>query len=751
VFPCRPGEKTPLCTNGHKVATTDPAIIKGWWAESPNANIGLVMGPNGLIAIDVDPRSGGTETLAKLEKELGPLPRNSCQRTQSGGFHILFKHPGVALKGKLPGGIDIKDNGYILVAPSMVQRADGSIGHYAWEAFTVEGPLPPKWLAYIAKATDPDPSQSAVRTSDGEEQWAQSVPPRSLTDEESQQLTKDLAALPKRGQGKNATFQAIAAIFHGCGRSTDEGMPFLRVWNAQCGKPHPQSELLRQIERIRDGDALEGERGDSLKLSLLNLTIGAQGRPTSHSFDDVGNSRRLVEYLKGRFKYVADRNRWFCWNGKHWQSDVSNLIQEQAKSMTDILREELKELERKLELTADDDEKKKLVNLIGAQKTQVKALRSQHGIRSMIALSQSDDRVRAKASDFDANHMLLTCATGTIDLTTGTLRAHSPSDMLTKASEVAFDVDAQCSRFDKFMTELFPDEDERHWLRRYVGYCLTGDIREHLAVFLYGTGANGKSTFIAVLQQLLGDYSHGVSSELFVIGKNEDAARRQRMGLRGLRLAICNELPNAGRLNETTFKQLTGDDKINGAELYCADTEFEPTHKMLIASNHKPNVKSQDHGTWRRIAIIPFGRRFTDQQKDSQLRNKLNAELPGILNWAVQGCLDWQRVGLKPLPPQFATATSEYQNAEDPLADFLTGYETEVDYTVPVADLYKAYKTWFTGPIHSRWVLKTFCKNMESRGYKTKRVGKANVTMFLGLRANPSAVSVERTPLKLVE
>jgi putative DNA primase/helicase len=171
----------------------------------------------------------------------------------------------------------------------------------------------------------------------------------------------------------------------------------------------------------------------------------------------------------------------------------------------------------------------------------------------------------------------------------------------------------------------------------------------------------------------------------------------------------------------------------------------------LIASNHKPNVKSQDHGTWRRIAIIPFGRRFTDQQKDSQLRNKLNAELPGILNWAVQGCLDWQRVGLKPLPPQFATATSEYQNAEDPLADFLTGYETEVDYTVPVADLYKAYKTWFTGPIHSRWVLKTFCKNMESRGYKTKRVGKANVTMFLGLRANPSAVSVERTPLKLVE
>ncbi len=230
--------KKPITPHGHKDATTDEWQVLKWWTAHPEASIGLPCRANGFVAIDVDPRNGGTETWQALLDAHG-MPVTRVQNTKSGGFHLLLADPGGELRGKLGPGVDLKCNGYIVAAPSP---------GYTWHTTIEPVPVPENWLELMRK---PEATLSVAAD------WTSSV--GNFTPEDGEALRVALAGL-KRGHGVSATFTAIGLIFHAYGRSLVDGRPFLQYWNAQCGNPYTSAELERQVSRIAEREHRE-ERG----------------------------------------------------------------------------------------------------------------------------------------------------------------------------------------------------------------------------------------------------------------------------------------------------------------------------------------------------------------------------------------------------------------------------------------------------------------------------------------------------------
>lgn len=760
VFPCDDEKKPRNGGNGYLDATKEERQVVAWWKQCPTATIGLPMAPNGLVAIDIDPRNGGYETLAVLEAQLGPLPRRFRQRTQSGGEHLLFSSPGVALKGTAGKGIDIKSNGYIIVAPSQ-----GARGPYEWLATEAIDPLPMPWLAYLTKTPEAGDFDSATPPA---EAWTTNVPDRELTSAEAEQLRQRLRELGPRAAGNKTTYRAFALIFCNYGRSPEDGKPFLEQWNRSNGRPLDDRERSRQYRQIlgkldpADRGAALGAGPDSFGLfgsAGSDRRSGgalAAGKPTG---TDVDNGKRLVARVRCRFIYVHDEKRWYIYFDGRWQPDLLDRITEEAKALGGELRREALMDASALEATgapvptpaADDTEateRSVKITKSDALRKRGNAAESRARIEAMKAMASSDPSISATSKDFDGKPMLLNVANGTVDLATGELRQHCAEDYFNQIAPWSFESSATCPTFERFFGELFPEPAEQDWLHRALGYCATGETSEQIFLLLYGTGSNGKSTLLNILSEVLGDgYAGVVDSNLFVTSTSEDVARRSKMRLRNLRAGIVNELPSGGRINESTLKQITGGDPIWGAALYQNPVEFRPTAKLLVATNHKPRVESQDFGLWRRMRLIPFTAQFKGEHMDKDLPDKLRREAPGIMAWLVRGAVRWKRQGLADTPPRFLQATEEYQVNEDQLAEWLAKVaEVDPNSTIPTAVLYGAYLRDYGA---RGWSKRRFYKELETRGYPQKRLGKDNISCVVGLRLRPPEPVQSDQPLSL--
>jgi P4 family phage/plasmid primase-like protien len=235
-----------------------------------------------------------------------------------------------------------------------------------------------------------------------------------------------------------------------------------------------------------------------------------------------------------------------------------------------------------------------------------KASNSEHGLRAMLALARSEPGIPILPGELDGDPWLLNVLNGTIDLRTGTLRPHDREDRITKLADVRFDSEADCPVWIGFLQEVLPDPDLREFVRRLVGYRLTGSTQEHVLPFLFGVGANGKSTFLNTIQSLLGiTYAIKAPADLLLAMRNESHPT-ELADLFGKRLVCCNEAEDGRRLAESLVKELTGGDKIRARRMREDFWEFSPTHKIWLAANHKPSVRGTDHGIWRRIKLIPF-------------------------------------------------------------------------------------------------------------------------------------------------
>jgi putative DNA primase/helicase len=433
---------------------------------------------------------------------------------------------------------------------------------------------------------------------------------------------------------------------------------------------------------------------------------------------DLGNARRVVRQHGADLRYCHPARRWLVWDGARWAEDTTAEAVRRVKQTQADLYRRTAEAIRQLGDVGDDEERKRRLATLTA--TLKHALRWEEAKRivSCLELAQSEPGIPVRPGDLDADAWLLNVLNGTIDLRTGRLRPHRRDDLITKLAPVIYDPDARCPLWERSLHRwMGGSEGLKTYLQRVVGYGLTGDVSEQLLWLFYGLGANGKSTFLLILLAMLGDYGMQAVADLLMTKKHE-AHPTERADLFGRRLVATIETEEGKRLAEALMKQLTGGDKVRARKMRQDFFEFAPTHKIVLCANHKPVVRGTDLAVWRRIKLVPFGVTIPEHEKDRALPGKLKAELPGILAWAVRGCLDWQREGLAE-PDEVRQATEEYQREQDTVEKFLAECCLRVpEAKVKVSALHEAYGRWSGDKFTTQ---PEFGDRLRAKGFDSKR------------------------------
>ncbi len=320
---------------------------------------------------------------------------------------------------------------------------------------------------------------------------------------------------------------------------------------------------------------------------------------------------------------------------------------------------------------------------------------SERSINAMLSLAESEPGVPIQPNDLNRDPWLLNVVNGTIDLRTGTHRSHARADFLTKLSPIKYDPQATWEEWDRFLARIFADDVELiGYVQRLAGYWLTGLVRDQVLPILWGVGANGKTTFLNAVMEMLGpDYAMMAAGD-FLMTKRGDSHPTDKADLFGKRLVVASETKENRRLAKSLVKELTGSEKVRARRMREDFWEFSPTHKLALCTNHKPIIRGTDHAIWRRLRLVPFSVVTPDDQQDKTLSDKLRTEASGILNWCLAGCLEWQMHGEQP-PKAVNSATQGYRVSQDVLQAFLD----ECCVTSPTAkikagELYDAYKGW---------------------------------------------------------
>ncbi len=473
-------------------------------------------------------------------------------------------------------------------------------------------------------------------------------------------------------------------------------------------------------------------------------------RPAENT--DLGNALRLAREYGQDARHVTGWG-WLTWDGARWIRDdkpVYNMAKETALNIYGEVAKHDEAAKRYVDgaqraAMAGDSEKETTLNNKAkisrgkAASTAAWAKDSQSAARiaAMIKLAESEPTVTARVDQFDADQWLLNCANGTVDLRTGTLSPHRRQDLLTKLAPVTYDPDATCPTWEAFLSRIMGGNVELiDFLQRAVGYSLTGSVVEQALLFLYGNGANGKSTFLKAILSMLGkDYAKQAAPELLTLSGG-DRHPTELADLAGVRFVASVEVTEGRRMAETLVKQLTGGDPVKARLMRQDFFEYDPTFKIWLAANHKPIIKGTDDGIWRRIKLVPFTVTIPEAERDQHLGEKLEAEYPGILAWAVRGCLRWQREGLK-YPQAVKEATNTYRAESDALAAFLADRTvTGADKQVSAGDAYKAYQEWaVANGLAPRDILSNvmFSRSMDERGFDSYKDNRTRQKLYIGL------------------
>lgn len=476
-----------------------------------------------------------------------------------------------------------------------------------------------------------------------------------------------------------------------------------------------------------------GERTISTAISSTTTTIldkreeesffsfhsaDAAGELPSKKFlnTEMGNAERISYEYGNVIRHVHEVG-WYIWDNKRWKVDKRREI-ERITSKT----------LRKLFKSEDENDNK------WAKVCEKRAVRM-NSIKDLASL------VPAEREDFDQHPYLFNVQNGIIDLKNGSLLQHDRELMLTKISPVQFENNAQCPSWVAFLESIFKDENGEtdyaliEFIQKAIGYSLTADISEQVVFFLWGKGKNGKSTFINTVKNLLGDYGKQTNTDTFIKKKNDSGVNNDVARLANTRFVSAVESEEGQQLNESLIKQLTGGEPITARFLRQEFFEFLPEFKVFFVTNHKPIIKGIDEGIWRRIRMIPFTVTIPAEKMDKKLSEKLSLEMPGILNWAIEGCLKWQSDGLQE-PKSIENATSSYKEEMDIVGPFLD----ETCLINPLArveakTLYTVYSNWCAAegdyPLKNR----SFYRMLENKGLRKERGPKNKIYIF-GLKLN---------------
>ncbi|AMR06489.1 phage/plasmid primase, P4 family [Bacillus thuringiensis] len=411
---------------------------------------------------------------------------------------------------------------------------------------------------------------------------------------------------------------------------------------------------------------------------------------------ELGNAERIAYEYGHVIKFVNDIG-WFIWDGKRWRIDTKKEIER-------ITAKVLRSLSK-----SEDEAEAKWARMCERRNVRM------NSIKDLMPL------VPGERQEFDTHKYLLNVENGIVDLKTGKLQQHDRELGLTKITNIVFDENAKCPEWLNFLDQIFQgDKELTEYMQRLIGYSLTGEITEQIMVFLIGGGSNGKSTFINIIKDIMGDYGRQAKSDTF-IKKKETGANNDIARLVGSRFVSAIESEDGEQLSEAFVKQITGGEPVLARFLRQEFFEFIPEFKVFFTTNHKPVIKGVDEGIWRRIRLIPFNLQLPKEKRDKKLPEKLSLEMPGILNWAIEGCLKWQQSGLND-PAIVMKATGDYKEEMDILGPFMFEccFKRE-DYQIEAKELYEVYANWCFRNGEHQLKNRAFYRILESQGFKRER------------------------------
>lgn len=459
-------------------------------------------------------------------------------------------------------------------------------------------------------------------------------------------------------------------------------------------------------ERLPVRPAVPGRKGVAVTITGHELVAETLGEPVDHTRSDVGNGELLVRRHGANLRYVHPWQRWLVWDGRRWHDDDTGRPDALMKETLRWLATDANEL-------ANPDERKRQLRF---------ALDSERAgrVRAALEMAQSEPGIPVVPDELDLDPWALNVGNGTLDLRSGSLRAHDRADLITRCIETDYCPGAMAPIWTAFLHRVLGgDEKLIQFVQRAVGYSLTGLTTEQVILLVFGAGANGKSTFITTLLDLLGPYAQQAPAETFI--ERRDSIPNDVARLRGTRFVAAAEIGEGRRLNEALVKRMTGGDKITARFMRAEWFEFVPQFTPWLATNHRPEIVGTDVGIWRRVRLIPFTITIPENERDPLLPRRLQRELPGILAWAVQGCLDWQEHGLA-APPAVVTATKAYRADMDVIGQFLDECcNLEPNTRVKASVLHARLDYWSKENGHDTITQKALASRLSERGYQRER------------------------------
>jgi putative DNA primase/helicase len=522
--------------------------------------------------------------------------------------------------------------------------------------------------------------------------------------------------LPDRGRHNLA--MALAGYLLRNGEAVEDVEHLLvSAWEARKA-PRDHVEDVRRIvadtaEKLKRGEPATGGRtleelvpGAPAKIAKFLGWERADNRDGRRNYtrSDLGNAERFVDMHGDKVRWCPARKSFFLYDDTRWAPDerghVVKLAHETARS---IFKDAAHE--------TDEAKQKEIAKF---------AVASQNKNRIDGLLSQAKPYLAVGMDELDRDPWDLNCANGTLDLRTGELRAQDPADLITRVAPVEYAPDARCPRFERFLKETLVDEAVITFMKRYAGYTLTGITRERALAILHGGGKNGKSTFVEILQDVMGGYAQNTDAET-ILAKKYQGVGNDVAALKGARFVSAAEVERGRRLAESKVKQLTGSDTVTARFLFGEPFDFRPQFKLWLSTNNKPVITGVDDAIWDRIRLVPFEQRFEGSKADLKLPEKLREELPGILAWMVEGCLEWQEHGLGE-PERVKAATDQYRSDMDTLAAFIEDRcIVRRDAVAQATPLYKEYRMWCDDAGERPETQKTFGMRLTERGFESAR------------------------------
>jgi putative DNA primase/helicase len=721
---------------GCKNATTALALLEQRFCNDSyvpetncdHLNIGIATGvDSGIVVLDLDGEES-QEQLKILEAKYGKLPETLRSITGRGcGEHRLYRPPKdkkgnpvpVPSKSKyIAPDIDVKGNGgYIAVEPSL--HWTGNHYHFDQDPDSTEIAELPMWVVELLNESKWSKKEECLFPEEKKKFQQKNDDKIQDNSKNTQQyrFRHDNTAtqnfyICRDGEDEMEVIECDLDSNHyygDCPWHNSVSGHSLCIYDLEnrfyCFGCNEKGVVFSQDEV----DELDDKSDDHIKELLVERWKSKQKK---YPLTDAGNAERFADTFGDQIKYNWDNKKWMAYDGIRWNVEQGEAIAHNYAIQV------ARDIHKKALNINDSDEKKK--HIAWAFKSE-----SAYGINNMLKLARALPTIRTYSHNLNKDIYLLNCNNGTINLKTGLLQEHNPSDMVTELVPVDYIKDAQCHLWmDCLDTWMKGDKEVIIFLQKLMGMCLTGDITSRIFTIFYGEGMNGKSIFVDTISEIMGYYAD-VAPENFLIETRNDK-NNEIAELKDKRLVVASETDKNVKLSSKLIKALTGDRRIKGRKLYEQSITFDITYKCILVTNHLPIVEN-DKAIWDRIRKIEWNVRIPPEKRDPYLLDKLRAEHPGILQWLLQGCLQWFNEGKLISPQAVIDTTNQYKEQSNPLKEFFEEcciISPEVK--IRTSDLYKAYSDWIGKCSITK---REFNEYIRESGYKEARTTKNGNTI----------------------